>query len=170
MYFDFVMGIEKIPPDMKIMCREAVRCIVVKGDTILMIKTNKGDYKLPGGGVKSDEEHLDSLKREVLEETGYRISNDVTMIGIVTEQKPDSFESDAYFVMKSYYYLCSITGEIESQNLDDYEQELNFKPEFVSIQKAYEKNCKILKEASSDSNSWLEREIMVLRKIMDWMV
>jgi len=35
--------------------REAVRAVVLKNKLLLMIRTNLGDYKFPGGGVEEGE-------------------------------------------------------------------------------------------------------------------
>jgi hypothetical protein len=54
--------------------REAVRAVVLKDKMLLMIHTNKGDYKFPGGGIEEDESHEEALMRELKEESGYRTS------------------------------------------------------------------------------------------------
>ena len=36
----------------------------------IFYKSNKNEYKLPGGGMENDENPEEAFKREVLEETG----------------------------------------------------------------------------------------------------
>lgn len=167
MCFDIVMGLEEIPRGAKVTYREAVRGVVLKDrDLILMVHTSKGDYKFPGGGVEDGEDHLCALIREFREETGFEISETIKPVGIITEQKPDVFEKDAYFVMKSYYYACKITGENGIQNLDQYEKELDFKAVYVPIKEAYIRNKELLESGTTDINTWVERETLCLKKLI----
>lgn len=53
--------------------RHAVRAVILDEDRILMVQSNKGDYKFPGGGIEKGESPEEALVREVLEETGYRV-------------------------------------------------------------------------------------------------
>ena len=56
MIIDEVLGIQKIKdPKIKIANRYAARAIVIQDNKILMVHTNKGDYKFPGGGIKKAE-------------------------------------------------------------------------------------------------------------------
>ena len=52
--------------------RLASRGIVIRYDGKIAVfnKSNKNEYKLPGGGVEDDEIPEETFKREVLEETG----------------------------------------------------------------------------------------------------
>ena len=52
--------------------RLGARGIVIRDDGKIAIfnKSNKNEYKLPGGGIEGNEEPKEAFKREVLEETG----------------------------------------------------------------------------------------------------
>ena len=51
--------------------------------------------------------------------------------------------------------------------LDDYEKDLNFKFEFVSVKDAYEKNKSLLVCSDGETvNFWVERETLVLEKLL----
>ncbi len=54
-----------------------VRCLLIKGDEILLIKHSYGsDYwTVPGGGVKTNESLSEAAKRETLEEVGIEVQN-----------------------------------------------------------------------------------------------
>ncbi len=168
MYFENTLGVSQIPSGAKIIQREAVRGIVAKDEyLIFMIHTANGDYKFPGGGVEAGENHATALIREFIEETGYAISNMIQPIGEIIEQKQDTYEPDAYFVMKSYYYRCNIIGNKQEQKLDAYEKELDFKAEYVPILDAYKQNKKLLEVNKTGANQWVSREIIALKNIIE---
>ena len=52
--------------------RLGARGIVIRKDGKIAIfnKSNKNEYKLPGGGLEGEEKQEEAFKREVLEETG----------------------------------------------------------------------------------------------------
>lgn len=168
MYFEKLLGVSEIPSGAKIIQREAVRGVVLKDQNLVfMIHTANGDYKFPGGGIEDGENHLITLTREFIEETGYAILDEIQPIGLIIEQKPDAYEPNAYFIMKSYYYRCEITGKNQGQKLDEYEKKLNFKAEYVSIFDAHTKNEQLLKIDTTNINPWIAREIIALRNIIE---
>ena len=134
---------------------------------MLLIQTNLGDFKFPGGGIKEDENIEEVLKREVKEETGFFLTGGIDLIGKITEKGPDSFEENTIFEIESLYYLCKLSNVFkQEQNLDDYEKELEFTPIFISIEDAIIKNEKLLLENKSNStkiNAWVNRETIVLK-------
>jgi len=131
-----------------------------------MVKTKKGDYKFPGGGARQDESHAETLKREVLEETGFYIVKVCDLLGLVVEKRPDKFDNTKIFEMKSYYYLCE-TGERQAeQALDAYERELDFRPVWVDINTAYLKNAGLIAAKTDDANPWLARETLILQELI----
>lgn len=161
--FEILLGAQGIPVGAKINYREAVRGVALNNlQKVFLIHTAKGDYKFPGGGVQRDEDHITALSREFVEETGYSIATDIELLGVISEQRPDKFDINSYFVMKSYYYKCKLIGENNGQNLENYEAELEFHPEYISFQEAYSINRKIL-DSKYNVNPWVEREIIALK-------
>lgn len=166
--FEVIMGVPEIPQGYEINKRTAVRAALRYGDRILMVKTSRGDYKFPGGGVQDGEALEEALLREIAEETGYVRVKLGDKLGKVLQQRLDYKDQSKYFVMESFYY----TGELSDLtniglNLDDYEDELDFHGEFVSIQEALDKNKRLFQEIPQDRNDWLEREIIVLEHILN---
>lgn len=160
------IGLKKIEElNAKINIREAVRGIILDNRKILLIKTNKGDYKLPGGGIKKGEDKIDALKREVKEETGYEVIKINEACGEVIEQSRDTYDKNAYFKMVSYYYICEISNVKLEQELDEYEKEQDFIADYVLIDKAIEQNENVMLQANDNMNNWVERETMILKKI-----
>ena len=70
--------------------------------------------------------------------------------------------------MTSMYYLCDLSGEKTSQNLDDYEREQEFSPVWTTIDEALSKNEKIIEHEKDIMNPWVERETLALRKVKEY--
>lgn len=60
--------------DKKYDFRETCFGICLKGDKMLLVK-KKGQYSFIGGGVEEGETHQECLKREFIEESGYKLLN-----------------------------------------------------------------------------------------------
>lgn len=57
--------------ELTLVVRHAARGIVVEGENILLLYTERyRDYSLPGGGIDEGENFVEALKRELREETG----------------------------------------------------------------------------------------------------
>ncbi|MDX8365658.1 NUDIX hydrolase [Cytobacillus sp. IB215665] len=147
-----------------IIYREAIRAIIISKNHILLVHSNRGDYKFPGGGVEENESHYETLVREVREETGYTNCVVKEKVGTVIERNMDEYIKDKLFQMTSHYYLCELTNkEYISQQLDEYESVLEFKPRWVSIEEALKKNESLMNQF--EKNSWLKRETFVLNEL-----
>lgn len=168
MAFNYILGIQQLNKEkVNINHREAVRAVILKDNNILMVHNNKGDYKFPGGGANKEENHEQTLKREVEEETGYIINNVKDMLGVFTERKLDDFEENSIFEMVSYYYICELSDNKTIQKLDDYENELDFKPVWIAINEAIRLNEEVIKKDNTNKNSWIYRETKVLKAIKE---
>ena len=166
MIFNKILGLEKVPENMNIIVREAVRAVALNSNNqLVMIQSRIGDYSFPGGGIDERESHLDALKREALEEAGIIIKEDIQLLGVV-EEKRKSLEIDgAYFAMKSTYYLCCVSGYTEPK-LEEYEKEWGFTPVEINASEAYEKNLNILQH-HEQCPPWLERDTLALKCLLD---
>lgn len=163
MLFEHQIGFTKSKNENDSIMRIAVRAIIMKDDKLLMVTNNKGDIKFPGGGVETGETHAIAIKREVEEETGYRVLNVGAQAGIIIEKRKDLYDLNCIFEMKSYYYMCTISEEKSTQSLDEYEAELGFLPRWVSLGEAIEINSGATKLI--DKNPWVERELYVLKQL-----
>lgn len=168
MLFDIAIEDQNLNEEHKrINRREAIRAVVARGNSMLLVHCSKGDYKLPGGGVKSGESHAQTLKREVEEETGYIISCIGDMAGKVVQRNIDNYDSSAIFEMISYYYICSVYDERISQSLDEYEKKLGFEPVWISLKEAAVHNERILEDKTVFKNPWVQRETMVMKRLLE---
>lgn len=68
--------------------RRAARAVLKneKGQIALMHFRTNGFYKLPGGGIDDGETVEQALRREVMEEAGYEIT-DIRELGIIEEER-----------------------------------------------------------------------------------
>ncbi|MGL4773559.1 MAG: NUDIX domain-containing protein [Clostridium sp.] len=145
--------------------RIAVRAVIIKGEKILLVKSNRCDYKFPGGGVNKGESHKEAIIREVEEETGYRVAKVLDLIGEIQEVSKNRFDDEGAFVMDSYYYKCNVTEERFNQSLDSYEKELGFVGEWVDIKEAIINNESIIEKGNPDKIDWIVRETLALKNI-----
>ena len=140
--------------------RTAIRAIIIKNGKIALIKSQKyGEYKFPGGGMKKNESEYDTLKREVLEETGMIINPDnIKEFGETIEIRRN-FEEEETLYQVSKYYLCQTTDEKRPRHLDDYEADYGYEPEWVSIDYAVKNNNAVI---NYDNIPWKKRDTAVL--------
>lgn len=125
MYFKKLLsGEEKPEGNVKTIHRTAARAIIIREGKILLVRSVRGTYGLPGGGMEEGESREDALVREVVEETGYTNCHVGNQIGIVNEKRKDRFEKNTYFQMDSHYYLCRLLDDSKvSQQPEDHEWE-----------------------------------------------
>lgn len=164
MLFNIELGLRK-KSNYNIKKRIAIRAIIIKNNTILMVKNNKGDYKFPGGGIKPKETHEDTVIREVSEETGYNVINVKSLIGKIVERNVDIYDKKSLFEMTSYYYLCDVSSIKSKQSLDDYEAKQNFSPIWIDLDEVIELNEETLIGRTEIKNPWVYRETTALKEI-----
>jgi len=148
--------------------REAVRAIIRDGDSLLMIHSAcDGDYKFPGGGIKHGEDCLTALAREINEESGATLVFRPVEFGKVIEYDLPVEKHFDLFVMTSYYYKCRIASRIGIQHLEQYESDLGFTPEWISIEEALKVNQTLLRERPEKLQKWVKREATVLQILLN---
>lgn len=160
---EFYYGMREIPGGSKVRLRNVVKGVYInEKNELLLIRTNKGDYKFIGGGIKDGEDHETALKREVLEESGLALASLGECVCTTTEQSEDKFEENTIFKMFSCYYLCDIDLNSKSEtNMDDYEIEQEFRCCIVNIDTAIENNTRLL-ASGAEINPWVKRDTDVL--------
>ena len=145
--------------------RNGARGIVIRQDGKIAIfyKSNKKQYKLPGGGIENNETPEIAFKREVLEETGLCVIRDsIQEYGQVHRIQKGTKED--IFIQDNYYFLCSVKKDIEQQNLDKYEADEGFTLEFLKPQLAIDVNRETILD--DFTQIMLEREALVLELLI----
>lgn len=146
--------------------REAVRGVIIKDNTLLMIYSSKdGDYKFPGGGVNKGETYEGTLIREVSEECGAEVLSVIDELGKVIEYDIPIEENYDIFKMVSFYYICEVDPNFGEQSLDQYEKDLGFIPIWVDIDKAISTNQILV--GSNSYPRWTLRELFMLKYIKE---
>lgn len=142
--------------------RDSARSIIIRDGRLAMIHSIKYDYyKFPGGGIENGENPVEAMIRETREEAGLVVvPGSVKEYGYVHRIQRSGKDATECFVQDNYYYICEVTGETESQQLDDYEAQESFRLEYIEPVLAINKNRNV-KESPYDQLMF-EREARVI--------
>jgi len=159
----FTMDTKDYDPNGTRKFRPSVRGLVIRDGRVLMIHSLKYDYyKFPGGGMEPGEEMEGALCREVAEESGFCVvPGSVREYGLVRKISRGG-ETDI-FDQENFYFFCDVFGTVE-QDLDDYEADEGFTPEFVTPQAAIAVN--LFHDHHGKWGLVQERECLVLEMLM----
>ncbi|MEO9273387.1 NUDIX hydrolase [Marinomonas sp. 5E14-1] len=147
--------------------RLAARGIVLKGEEILMMYTERyDDYTLPGGGIDDDESQIEGLIRELTEETGARNIRNIEAFGLYEEFRPWYKDDADIMQMKSYCFTCEIDDELGETRFEDYEVKNGMKAVWINVHDAIEHNMNTIKNSDKKGMS-IERETFLLSLVRD---
>ncbi|MCE0558169.1 MULTISPECIES: NUDIX hydrolase [unclassified Motilimonas] len=145
--------------------RLAARAIVLRGEDILMLYTQRyDDYTLPGGGIDAGENIEQGLIRELQEETGATNITKLQAFGCYEEFRPWHKDDADLMQMKSYCFTCEIDAKLGATNYEDYEIKNGMKPVWINIFDAIAHNQHTLDNSDKKGMS-LARELFLLRLI-----
>jgi ADP-ribose pyrophosphatase YjhB (NUDIX family) len=163
--FETVLGKQRgMVTEYKTKYRTAVKAVIIQDGKILLMHSNRGDYKFPGGGVEADESLSAALIREVAEETGYIHCFVKELAGIVTQRHMDMYDEGTLFEMTSHYFHCELSDLNKiPQQLEEYEAELEMTPRWVTINEAIDGNERLM--GKYENNRWIKRENYVLEEL-----
>ena len=147
--------------------RLGARGIVIRKDGKIAIfnKSNKNEYKIPGGGLEGKENPEEAFKREVLEETGCEIEI------IETLGKTEEYKSLNNFKQISYVFVGKVLKDTKQLNLTDKEKDEGAKLLWETPKKALELTTKCFNElVPSKYSSIYSTKFVVLRdrKIIEY--
>lgn len=169
----FTIDLKDYNPNGKKFYRPSVRGIIFdeKGNIAMIYSKKLHFYKFPGGGIEGDEAHLETLTREIKEETGMTLIPDsVKEFGEVLKiQSGDESGKDIIHIQNNYYYTCKVEEEIGDQALDEDEKSLDFVLRFVPIEEAIAANA-TLRRDNSFVMQMAERERRVLEILLNGII
>ena len=90
-----------------------VKAFLRNNNNEVLLLHNNYTYQLPGGHNLKDESLEESLKREVQEETGIEVNNDIEPFMMIREYNKNFLDTDKNVCNTIYYY------DIENDNLPD---------------------------------------------------
>ncbi|MGC9402190.1 NUDIX hydrolase [Vibrio genomosp. F10] len=150
--------------------RNAARAIVVDGENILLLYTERyHDYTIPGGGLDDGEDVIAGMVRELEEETGAQNIHAIKPFGLVEEFRPWYKDNADVMHMISYCYTCKIDRQLGDTNYEDYEIKNGMKAMWVNIHDAIAHNEKTIAESDKKGMS-IERETFLLHLIAKEMI
>jgi ADP-ribose pyrophosphatase YjhB (NUDIX family) len=153
--------------ELRLIERHAARAIVVKGDDILLLYTERyHDYSLPGGGIDDGEDEVAGLIRELQEETGAQGVCNVKAFARYDEYRPwDKADADIIHMI-SYCYMCEVDDELGETAFESHEVNNGMRPLWVNIHEAIAHNEDVM--ATSDKKGLsIERETYLLKQIVE---
>ncbi|MGB1286996.1 MAG: NUDIX hydrolase [Aggregatilineales bacterium] len=122
---------DELPPDGY---ATSVRCLLFQGDKIMLMHSSFGDtHIVPGGRIEGGESYNDTLRRELLEETGWTVKSS-QFIGTRhfkhMKPKPHFYPPTYHFPhFLQVVYFAEAAAFVEGAKLeDDYELSGEFMP------------------------------------------
>lgn len=138
------------------------RAIIMRDGKLAMQRSKNGIYKIPGGGREGEESFLDTLVREVSEETGLVVrKSSVCELGEITEIRRDIFDETVKYICHSLFYFCEIEEEQKELNLTASEKEKGFYVEWATPQEIYNNNVAL------SSEPWIMRDTAFIKMLID---
>lgn len=163
----FEMDTKDYDPNGRAWVRPSVRGIILRDGKVAMVHSIQYDYyKFPGGGIEAGESQMETLIREVQEESGLQVlPNTIQEYGyVLRKQKLKQNHLFARFVQENFYYTCKVADVVAEQKLDDYEQEEHFTLEWVNPNYAIDANRN--RNHGATEQIMLEREARVLEMLI----
>lgn len=149
--------------------RPSVRAIIIRGNKLALVYSEKYDYYIfAGGGIDQDETNEDALVREVHEELGLEVVRDsIREYGLIVRKEQGKY--DDCFIQENYFYICNVTDNILYQKLDTYEEDERYTLRWVTAEEAKKVNC--LHDHSQQENSLycdrlMERENWLIDRLI----
>jgi ADP-ribose pyrophosphatase YjhB (NUDIX family) len=123
------------PPDERLVT--SVRAVVLRGEDVLVLRNPDGVHALPGGRREPGESFEETLRREVLEETGYELRNP-RPLGFAQLRHLAAAPPGYPFPHPDFYwavYVAESDGRRRVAPNDEYEQEAAFEPVVSALER-----------------------------------
>ena len=151
---------ENYTDDMPEIVRTAVRGVIFADGKLLLIEDNKNEVKLPGGGREEGETDIETLIREVREETGCTVIPETVRPFGYIEEKRKGFNEDMIWHQFSRLYFCRVTDERSDTEYSENEKKRGMRFRMYTIDEAIAKNSAMLNNIGK--LAWNQREYRTL--------
>ena len=158
---------ENYTDDMPEIVRTAVRGIIFTDGKLLLVEDNKNEVKLPGGGKEEGETDIETLVREVREETGCTVNAETVRPFGYIEEKRKSFSGDQIWHQFSRLYFCEVTDERCDTDYSENEKKRGMRFRLYTVDEAIAKNRAMLNALGE--LAWNQREYKTLLLIKAYM-
>lgn len=153
--------------NMPVIRRIAVRGIISPDGKLLFVEDDHGVLKLPGGGQDEGEDDLQTLIREVREETGYEVvPESVRPFGYI-EEKRRSLHEDMIWNQINRLYFCEVGGQQGSTDYSENEKSRGMHFRACTLEEALAINENMLR--TEGRHEWNQREYQTLLLIKNEM-
>lgn len=147
-------------PSLPELYREAVRGIIFREGKLLLVQSDFGEVKFPGGGMEAGEQDPQTLIREVLEETGCHVlPQTIRPFGQVVEKRLSVHEPMIWHQINRYYF-CGIGPDQEECHYSENEKKHGFRVVWLPLEEALARNRQMLEREGA--KPWNQREYRVL--------
>ena len=148
--------------DLKLYEVFSTRAIIVQDGKAVMQKNAKGIYKIPGGTVENGEGLIETLHREVADETGLCIDeSSIREIGQIEEIRRDVFDPGVKYVCHTMYYQCDVLPQRCEMHLTESEKAAGFQVTWASFEDILSTNKKLQKDY------WLMKDTLFVEMLLD---
>ena len=140
----FTLDEKDYTDDMPVYEKTVVRALIVWNGLYAMQQSGEGYYKIPGGGIEPGERDVDTLVREVREETGLVLDTSrIEPLGAVEEKRRDICDAGRIYLCHTRFYECSVLPQTVATEMTESEIALGFHPVWVSLDEILQKNAEL---------------------------
>lgn len=151
--------------DMPVIERKSMRGVIFINGKLLVVETGNGEIKLPGGGMEPGETEIETLVREVLEETGRRVIPESVELFYTIEERRPSFKEYALWHQISKIFYCDVDDSISEPRYTPGEIRKDMHVALMTVDEAIEKSRAII--SGVDFKPWNTREYRTLLLIKE---
>ncbi len=162
----FVLDAHNYEDNMEEIRRVAVRGIIFVEGKLVVIENSFDEVKLPGGGKEPNESDIDTLVREVKEETGYDVIVDSIRPFGEIEEKRLSTQEPKIWHQYSRVYFCEVDKKQGECSYTESEKMYGFRYVLYTLEEAISKNEAMLEREGHQP--WNQREYKTLLAIKNY--